>query len=451
MHDPVSPSMIKSVVGGIDWPAIGSDAAAHLLSLLYQFENTQWLAETRLEELQLMQLRVLLRHARASVPYYSHALQGLEIDGLDWGSFRALPLLTRRALQENFEALSSSDVPREHGGVAEGRSSGSTGSPARFLSTAVNQLFWNALTLREHQWHRRLYSGKLASIRNVSENCIMPNWGPPTSIVFRTGPGAVRGIDTPIPEQAEWLREQNPDYLLSYPTNILALARFCEREGIRLPRLREVRSMGEVVTLEVRETCRRVWGAKVIDMYSCQEAGYLGLQCPTGDHYHVQAESVILEILREDGQPCGPGETGKVVITSLHNFAMPLIRYEIGDYAEKGEPCACGRGLPVIRRVMGRARNILTYPTGETHFPLLGGERYAEIAPIKQYQVIQRSLYEIEVRLIVDRPLTGEEEATLRKFVLSKLGYPFELSFTYPTRIPFGPGRKFEDFISEIV
>lgn len=451
MHDSFDPFVINSVVDGIGWPAIGSDAAAHLLSLLYQFEHTQWLSEARLWELQLAQLRVLLRHASSSVQYYSRSIGELEIDGLDWESFRALPLLTRRELQVNFEALRSTRVPRGHGGVAEGRSSGSTGSPARFLSTAVNQLFWNALTLREHQWHRRIFSGKLASIRNVSENGTLPNWGPPTNIVFQTGPGAILSIDTPIPRQAEWLHEQNPDYLLSYPTSILALAGYCDQACIQLPRLREVRSMGEVVTQEMREACQRVWGVPVIDMYSCQEAGYLALQCPTGDHYHIQAENVILEILRADGKPCEPGEVGKVVITSLHNFAMPLIRYEIGDYAEKGDACACGRGLPVIRRVMGRARNILTYPTGETHFPLLGGERYAEIAPIRQYQVIQRSPREIEVRLVVDRPLASDEEAALREFILTKLGFPFDLKFSFPTRIPMGAGGKFEDFISEIV
>lgn len=451
MTDSPTEARIHSVVPGIGWPAIGSDAAAHLLSLLFQLEQTQWMPEQKLRDLQLVQAKILLRHAQTSVPYYSESLSGIDIDRLDWDSFRSLPLLTRSNLQENFVALKSASLPREHGGVGEGKSSGSTGRPARFLSTSVNQLFWNALTLREHFWHNRLLTGKLASIRNESENGTWPDWGPPTSTVCQTGAGALLRIDTPIAKQADWLHSQNPDYLLSYPTNILALAKHCEQSGIRLPRLREVRSMGEVVTTEMRETCRRVWGVPVTDMYSCQEAGYLALQCPVGEHYHVQAESVILEILHTDGRLCQAGEVGQVVITSLHNFAMPLIRYAIGDFAERGEACACGRGLPVIRRIVGRARNILTYPSGETRFPLLGGERYAEIAPVKQYQAIQRSLHEIEMRLIVDRPLASNEEAALREFILAKLGYPFNLSFSYPSRIPMGAGGKFEDFISEIV
>ena len=89
-------------------------------------------------------------------------------------------------------------------------------------------------------------------------------------------------------------------------------------------------------------------------MYTCQEAGYLALQCPDYPHFHVQSENVLLEVVDDVGQPCGPGEVGRVLITSLNNFATPLIRYELGDYAEVGAPCPCGRGLPVLKRIMGR-------------------------------------------------------------------------------------------------
>lgn len=447
---PVSAMQLRSVVDGILWPSIGSDASAHLQSLLFQLEHSQWLSPERLSERQLVQVKRLMRHAQSTVPFYARIFRDMDAERLDWTTFQALPMLSRRDLQANFEMLRSTAVPPSHGSVALGQSSGSTGSPARFLKTAVDQLFWNALTVREHLWHGRNFQGRLAAIRNAEENALYPSWGQPTDIVFQTGPAGVLRITTPIGDQARWLREQNPDYLLSYPTNIRALAMYCIAESIRLPALREVRCMGEVIGADLRELCQRAWGAHLVDVYSCQEAGYLAMQCPDSEQYHVQSECVVLEILREDGTPCAIGETGRVVLTSLHNFAMPLIRYEIGDYAERGDVCLCGRGLPVIRRVMGRARNILIYPSGEKHFPLLGGERYPEIAPIKQYQIIQRTLYKVEARLVVGRNLTPDEEGFLREFILSKLGYPFELCFTYPANIPLGAGGKFEDFISDI-
>lgn len=163
------------------------------------------------------------------------------------------------------------------------------------------------------------------------------------------------------------------------------------------------------------------------------------------------AESLLVEVLDAEDKPCRPGEVGRVVITDLHNFATPLVRYDIGDYAEVGENCPCGRGLPVLRRILGRRRNMLTLPDGRRHWPLVGFQRYRDIAPILQYQLIQRSLSDIEVRLVVQPKLTPEQESRLNVVIREALGYPFRLAFVYFDReIPRGAGGKLDEFISEI-
>ena len=125
-----------------------------------------------------------------------------------------------------------------------------------------------------------------------------------------------------------------------------------------------MRTFGEILEPVCRATCQQVFGVKVVDMYSSQEVGYIALQCPEHEHYHVQAENLLVEVLAEDGRGCGPGEVGRVVVTTLHNFAMPLLRYDIGDYAEVGASCPCGRGLGVLTRILGRQRNLLVLPDG---------------------------------------------------------------------------------------
>jgi phenylacetate-CoA ligase len=185
-------------------------------------------------------------------------------------------------------------------------------------------------------------------------------------------------------------------------------------------------------------------------MYSVQETGYLALQCPEHAHYHVQGEGVLLEVLDAAGRTCAPGEVGRVVVTPLHNFAMPLIRYDIGDYAEVGERCACGRGLPVLNRILGRVRNMVTLPSGERYWPPVYGERYREVAPIRQFQIVQKSLERLEVKLVADRELTAAEQGKLRDLIHQRIRYPFELTFTYHDEIPRGPGGKYEDFKSEL-
>jgi phenylacetate-CoA ligase len=256
--------------------------------------------------------------------------------------------------------------------------------------------------------------------------------------------------EQPIPDQARWLMREDPDYLISVASNVQELARHCGRQGLRPPRLREVRSYGEALHPDARAEIRAAWGVPVVDMYSCREAGYLALQCPQHEHYHVQAEGIYLELLDGQDKPAAPGTLGRVVITVLHNFAMPLIRYDIGDYAEAGEPCDCGRKLPVIRRIVGRVRNMLTLPDGSLRHPRFGEAQFGSIAPVRQFQVVQKSLEDIEVALVVARPLTAGEEMVLRALIVKNLKHPFNVSFVYRDGIPRSAGGKYEDFRSDV-
>jgi phenylacetate-CoA ligase len=113
--------------------------------------------------------------------------------------------------------------------------------------------------------------------------------------------------------------------------------------------------MSEVLDPETCDDCQKYWGGPVIESYSAKEAGTIALQCPEHGRLHVQSESLLLEILYESGRACAPDKIGCVVISDLHNLALPLIRYEIGDYAEAAEPCPCGRGLPTLDPEPGTA------------------------------------------------------------------------------------------------
>jgi phenylacetate-CoA ligase len=185
-----------------------------------------------------------------------------------------------------------------------------------------------------------------------------------------------------------------------------------------------------------------------VDVYSCEELGPIALQCPSREHYHVQAENLYVELLREDGTPCGQGELGRVVVTALHNFPMPLLRYDLGDYAEAGEPCACGRGLPVLRRIVGRVRNMARDPTGRHFRPAIAFGGWLEIAPIRKLQLVQHTLMNIEMRYEMERELSARECERLAELLTESFGYAFRFAFTRVPRIERTPGEKYEDFIS---
>lgn len=443
----------KSSVQGIGWPALPGPGAASMLAVQYQLKESQWWPGEVLHASQRGQLRRLLAHAFATVPFYRERFIKAGLDPTAEPcpeSFYTLPLLRRTEVQTDPDAFLSRSVPPDHGRVIEHQTSGSTGRPIRTRGTAITQFFWNAITLRDHLWHGRDLMGKLASVRTTVKDGSGSGWGPSTDVTFETGPSATLNIRADTATQIEWLKKEDPDYLLSHPSNILALARLSIGERIRIPSLKEVRTFGETVGPELREACMEAWGVKVVDAYSAQEIGYIALQCPASECYHIQSESVLVEILDADGRPCAPGETGRVVITTLHNFAMPLIRYEILDYAEAGGPCACGRGLPVIKRVLGRARNMVTLPDGGQHWPSFPAEKWAPVAPVRQMQLVQRSRTDITARIVADRALGPGEEGRLTVVLQESLGYRFRITFEYLEEIPRKANFKYEDFVSEI-
>lgn len=447
------PLIPKSSIQSVVWPAMPGAEGALMLAMQYQLANSQWWEPEYLLEQQLKQLVQLLHHAEKKVPYYEQRLGALGIRAasiISFEDFRQLPILSRKDIQIADTQLYARQLPQDHGRLIEKHTSGSTGRPIKALGTDLTQFFWSAFTLRDHLWHRRDLQGKLASIRTTVKDASTPGWGPATDSAYKTGPGVMRNIRHDINTQLEWLQQEDPEYVLSHPSNLLALARLSLATGVRLPSLKEVRTFGETVTPEMRATCKEAWGTPVVDAYSSEELGYIALQCPEHEHYHIQSESLLVEILNDDDQPCEPGEIGRVVITTLHNFAMPLIRYEIMDYAEVGEPCPCGRGLPVIKRIMGRQRNLVTLPDGTRHWPSFPAESWAFIAPISQIQLVQRDTNSIEARLVTDRPLSTKETAELIAVLQKHLGYPFQINLQYLQEIERKANFKYEDFISEI-
>jgi phenylacetate-CoA ligase len=423
---------------------------------MHQLEEIQWLPADVIAKHQHKQLVTLAEHANKHSTNFRARMSAAKLKPMDLSTregLRKLPVLSRRELQTAKEEIFCTMLPLDHAPLKVHRSTGSTGEPVTVRRTAISALFYQATNLRENLWNQRDFSGTYASIRShVPEGATeMPNWGEPYAWLFNTGPVYLKPITTDIDQQVAWLKKINPDYLLTYPSNLTALLQDFERRKLTLPRLRQIRSVGETLTDELREYARRIFHVEIADTYSSAEVGTIALQCPESGLYHVMSEGLIVEVLDEQGHPCRPGRIGRVVVTDLHNFATPLIRYDLNDYAEVGEACPCGRGLKVLKRIVGRSQNMLLLPDGRRNWPRFWVFRFTEIAPIRQHQLIQRSREQIEVRLVADVPLTSEQETRLIDLIQNSLGYPFELKLVYfDEKIPRGKGGKFEEFACEI-
>ena len=427
------------------------------LQLLARMEQTQWWPPERLERAQFRRLHALLRHARDTVPFYRERLGSLEAP-LSAEGWRTVPILTRRDLQDSADSLLSTRVPERAGRLYSKHSSGSTGEPVKVTRTDLEQVYWRAITMRDHQWHRRDQNGTLCAIRAImvkgrtlQREVVRAGWGPSSGALGFKGKFAMIPIATDPARQVDWLLKHDPHYLLTYPSNLRALVELFQQRGLRLGRLREVRTIGETLTPAIAEQTRAAWKVPVNDLYSTQEVGVIALQCPSGSGlYHLQSEGVKVEILDHAGQPCAPGVAGRVVVSNLHNFAMPLLRYDLGDYAEAGEPCPCGRGLPTLKRIHGRIRNMLILANGERQWPRNGIYEYRDVAPIRRAQMVQLDRETLEMRMVADRPVTADEERRLTEIIRRWIGHPFQVRFTYLDAFPQKANGKFEDFMSMV-
>ncbi|MDC8757198.1 phenylacetate--CoA ligase family protein [Janthinobacterium fluminis] len=443
-----------SAVPGIDWPPLSAGFPASVLALAQQLEQTQWLAPSELAARQRRQLRALLTHAAQHSPHFGDRLRqaGCGVAALcEPGGLAALAPLSRRALQADGARVAATALPSGHGPTGQVSTSGSSGTPVSLTRSAVNQMFWLAFTLREHLWQRRDFSAPLAVTRaNLPGNAAVaqPDWGAPVATFFATGPAYALPINRAVTEQLDWLLGINPGYLLTYPTNLAALLDEIERRGGALPRLRQIRTIGETLAPALRARTRAVLGVGIADCYSSQELGVIALQCPDSELYHLMAEGYITEILREDGSPCADGEVGRLVLTDLHNFATPLVRYDIGDYACAGPACPCGRGLPTLRHIVGRERNMVSIG-GRRHWPLVGFHRFRDVAPVIQYQLVQRSAEHIDVNLVCATAPSEAQQKQLGDIIRQALGHPFQLGFhLFADRIPMPASGKFEEFVN---
>jgi len=372
-----------------------------------------------------------------------------------WEQWQELPLLTKTTLRVVGNSIHARTLPPDHPSIGSTLTSGSTGTPVEVRGTRITQMLWEALTLREHLWQRRDFSKRLGIIRYCSPDEREPlgtdftSWGAPVASLYSTGPASVIHNGLPIKAYVAWLQRFDPHYLLTYPSIGAELMRSMEGVNIKPRSLEEIRFIAEPLGRYLEENLKTEWAVRSTDIYSANEVGYIAFRCPEQRNLHVQSETILVEILDEHGLPCAPGQQGRVVVTPLHNFATPLIRYELGDYATPGKPCSCGRSSPVIEKILGRVRNLLRTPDGNTSWPV-GFAIIRSVKPILQSQWVQTSLDTIQLRVVLERPLNEREREEVTRHARHVLGYPFKVEIVTVHQIERGPTGKFEEFLSQL-
>jgi len=375
---------------------------SRLLYDVYRLERHLHLSKVELDRLQLKQLKATLKHAYDDVPFYHRKLREANVrpdDIEQTDDLRKIPVTTKSELQSAaLSDLVASGISPSM--LVERMTSGSTGMPLTLIADGKTVDYEKALWSRAFMangvrpWHK---------ISVVTDPKNFPSSGKLTQRLGLPRRNHVSIFDSPEIQQ-KLIEKFNPDVIRGYSSSLALLADYCQNRTCKI-RPRFVFTAAELLDRVSRETICNAFHAELFDNYACIEFGLLSWECLEHAGYHINGDSVMMEIL--DGEEAvSPGERGDIVCTGLVNRVMPLIRYEMGDVGViSEEQCPCGRALPIMKVLEGREGDFLITTEGRTVSPIIFFPYpFENLEKIKQFRVIQEKRDLIVIQLVLREP-----------------------------------------------
>jgi len=421
-------------------------APLRVLRLRRWMQDTPYWTVSQMNEWVLQRLAFLAAHADENVPYY-HALfreHGYDPRKVqDFTDWQALPLLDKDTVREDTRSLTAANAKRLH--AVRCQTSGSTGTALRFLldrdvNAASFALFWRVWNLCP-TWH---LGNRQAALSGYAKG--IWQYQRKTRILalssFHMTKENARLFHSLI-------KKYKPRFLRGYPSALYLFGRLLQQENLPL-HFPTVFTGAETLLAFQRKEIENSFGGKVIDHYSHWERCGSICQCTYG-RYHAQNDFGYHEILRDDGSPAQPGELGRLVVTSLHNRAMPFLRYDTRDLAAWSEEqnCPCGSNFPIIDRIEGRIEDVVVTPEGRLVGRLAAALKYSP--HIRLSQIVQESIEHIDVFLVCDPEYSHEEDQVpLERELRARLGNTIGIAFHKVDDIPRTKMGKLRFVISKV-
>jgi phenylacetate-CoA ligase len=320
-------------------------------------------SEDRLRKYQEKKIRSVVRYAYQNVPFYHQKFREAKISPYDiktLDDLAKLPIVEKDEIRSTpLRSLVSNDFNIKR--LKFARTGGSTGKPFYFYISGKEDEWRKAIYLRanvscgQRPRDRWAFVTSPRHIKDISE------------FQRKIGIYAQQNISvfSGVKEQIELVRKINPDVLDGYSSATFLLAKEVEREDIGDINPRLIFGSTDLIGLPQIKYVEKIFGAPYYDQYGCAEVNRVAWQCPEKGGYHMDVDSVITQVIDSQGNNVSAGESGKIIFTSLFNYAMPFIRYSVGDVGMlSDEACSCDRIFPLMKVLQGRQDTYIVLPDG---------------------------------------------------------------------------------------
>ncbi len=402
---------------------------------------------------QLAALRRVLHHAAATVPYYRDLFARLRFVPDDVATFddlERLPLLTKADVRTRGDELLSEAYRGTR--LTRKRTSGSTGVPLTVWLDAEGLCWKRACTLRSDEWSGWRRGERMAKawgnpdykqfglkgwLRNaLYERAIHLN-------TLRMSPGDLRDF-------AKRLHREQPSLIFGHAHSLFLIADTIEREGLPAYAPRGIIATSMVLHDFQRRRIEAVFNCPVTNRYGCEEVSLIACECEAHRGMHVNADSVYVETVKDGRRVVG--EPGGIVVTDLSNFAMPLVRYQIGDAGVLSDRvCPCGRGLPMLESLEGREADYVVTASGDLVSGISLTENFAVLVPgVAQLQIVQEEVRSFTFRIVRGADFTAASERKVADLVVERFGRGTRHRLEFVEAIPQEPSGKYRFCISKV-
>ncbi|MFT6915436.1 MAG: phenylacetate-CoA ligase [Motiliproteus sp.] len=418
----------------------------HSVAMLAELERSQWLPPEQLAALQAQELQKFIADLATNNPYYSAIFDELNITAKDIScaaDLVKLPFLTKSDIHDNQQALRSTEA----GKLLKYNTGGSSGEPLIFYMGMDRVSHDVAAKWRATRW----WDVDIGDVEAVI-------WGSPIELgkqdyvkllrdrLFRSH--LIPAFDlhpVKISSYLQRLSELHPAMVFGYPSVIHQLALAATKQGIPLNTLgvKVVFTTSEMLYPHQREIIEQAFAAPVANGYGARDAGFIAHECPQGS-MHISAEQLVVEIIDDQGNPCQAGQEGEIVVTHMATRGFPFVRYQTGDMGTLSSiPCPCGRGLPVMQEVQGRATDFITATDGAKVHALALIYILREMPSIEQFKVIQLGSQQIQIQIKANSQFEDSALRDMETAMKQRLGQDMQVDVVKLNHFPTTKNGKF--------